>query len=704
VPTLLEHPVETLPGIGPTTGAHLRKRGYESVGDLLWLLPRGYDDQRRPTPIHALQDGDYVVVEGVVRRARSFPRGGHMGFEARLEAADGGPDTPESSGEAGYRELKLIWFRAIPGLGRRFVEGETVRVAGRVHDYRGTATMAHPESLAADTPGSIEPRYPEIPGVRRKTLRRAVRAAVDRAVAGVPDLIPSALRDEVGASTVGEALASIHIPDPATFDGDADIELTTPAHRRLALEELVLWELALRLRRASERGGVARRFEIEPAVTTACEAFPFELTEAQQGAVAEVSASLTKEAPMRRLLQGDVGCGKTAVAMVACAQVVAGGGQAVFLAPTELLADQHAETLRPTAEKLGLRLGVFTGALSRDQRRSMLDRMATGAVDLVVGTHALLSGELRFADLGLVIVDEQHRFGVAQRLRLGTRGSTRQPHLLVMTATPIPRSLALVLYAGLELTTIDAKPPGRIASTTKMVARAQRATVFRQIERALEADGRAFVVCPAISSSDDLIGVDRTFEEMQSHFGDGRVGQIHGRLSGDERRSLMSGFREGELQVLVGTTVLEVGVDIPAANIMVVEQAERFGLAQLHQLRGRVGRAGQRSACLLTFTEPLSADAEARLQVLCDSDDGFRLAERDLELRGPGHLFGYRQSGASGLQFANLARDRGLLQQAGDLADRIIGADSQLSAPEHAAALAAVARWERNAAVREDAG
>ncbi len=584
------------------------------------------------------------------------------------------------------------------------MEGQTVRVAGRVHDYRGVATIAHPESLAADAPGTVEPRYPELPGVRRKTLRRAVRAAVDRAVAEVPDLIPPALRAELGECRVGEALAAIHIPDPATFDAEANAEPTTPAHRRLALEELVLWELALRLRRASERGGVARRFEIEPAVRSACGAFPFELTEAQQRAIAEVSGALTNETPMRRLLQGDVGCGKTAVAMVACAQVAAGGAQTVFLAPTELLADQHAETLRPTAEELGLRLGVFTGALSKDQRRSMLDRMATGALDVVVGTHALLSGEIRFADLGMVIVDEQHRFGVAQRLRLGTRGSKRRPHLLVMTATPIPRSLALVLYAGLELTTIDAKPPGRVPATTKMVSRAERSTVFRQIERALQAEGRAFVVCPAISSSDELVGVDRTFDEMKARFGDDRVGQIHGRVSGQERRALMKAFREGELQVLVGTTVLEVGVDIPAANIMVVEQAERFGLAQLHQLRGRVGRAGQRSACLLTFGEPLSADADARLQALCDSDDGFRLAELDLELRGPGHLFGYRQSGASGLQFANLAKDQDLFQRASDVADRIIRADRDLSAPEHGTARAAVERWERNVAVREDAG
>jgi ATP-dependent DNA helicase RecG len=696
VPTLLDQPVETLPGIGPTTGARLRSRGYASVGDLLWLLPRGYDDQRKSMPIHALRDGDYTVVEGVVRRARSFPRGGRMGFEVRLEPRD------EPFEQDGYREIKLVWFRAVPGLSRRFAEGQTVRVAGRVHDYRGVATIAHPETLDADAPGAIEPRYPEVPGVRRKVLRRAVRAAVDRAVAQVPDLIPSRLRAEVGACTVGEALAAIHVPDPAAFDSEPD--RPSPARQRLALEELVLWELALRLRRASEQGGVARCFEIEPAVQSACGAFPFELTAAQHQAVAEVSEALSKETPMRRLLQGDVGCGKTAVAMVACAQVAAGGAQTAFLAPTELLADQHAETLRPTAERLGLRLDVFTAALSKDRRRSILDRLATGALDVVVGTHALLSGEVRFADLGLVIVDEQHRFGVAQRLRLGTRGSTCRPHLLVMTATPIPRSLALVLYAGLDLTTIDAKPPGRLPATTKMIPRVHRASVFHQIERALGAEGRAFIVCPAISSSDELVGVDETFDEMKAEFGECLVGKIHGRLPSEERRRLMRAFGEGELRVLVGTTVLEVGVDVPAANIVVVEQAERFGLAQLHQLRGRVGRAGQRSACLLTFGEPLSAEAEARLRALCDSDDGFHLAELDLELRGPGHLFGYRQSGASGTQFADLGKDQGFLRRAADLAERILAADPELSLPEHAAARAAIERWERDAAVREDAG
>ena len=695
MPSLLDHPVESLPGIGPTTGAQLRDRGFATVGDLLWLLPRSYDDQRTPTPIRELRDGEYAVVEGVVRRARSFPRGGRIGFDARIE-----DDSATDEGE-GYDELKLVWFQANPGLGRRFSEGTRVRVAGRVQDYRGAATIAHPETLSADAPGAIEPRYPEVPGVRRKALRKAIRAAVDRAAAAVPDVIPPGLRAEVGAGPLSDALRTIHIPDPERFDDDPDAP--PPGYARLALEELVMWELALHWRRASEKAGTARRFGTGP-VAEASKAFPFELTEAQRRAVEEIGGALDSETPMKRLLQGDVGCGKTAVALIACAQVVGGKSQSVFLAPTELLAEQHAETLRPTAEKLGLRLGFFAGALSKDQRRSMLDRMATGAVDIIVGTHALLSGEVRFASLGLVIIDEQHRFGVAQRLRLGTRGETHRPHLLVMTATPIPRSLALVLYAGLELTTIDAKPPGRVPSVTKKVSRKNRAKVFRQIERALDADGRAFVVCPAISESEDMVTVEQTFEEVAAHFGEERVGRVHGRLSSDERRDVMRAFAAGEYQVLVGTTVLEVGVDIPDANLMVVEQAERFGLAQLHQLRGRVGRAGQKSACLLTFEEPLTEDAEARLQALCESDDGFRLAERDLEIRGAGHLFGSRQSGASGLRFANLIEDRALLERASALAGRMLAADPELSLPEHAAARAAVERWQQEAAVREDAG
>ncbi len=696
MPSLLEHAIETLPGIGPRTGAALRERGYQTIGDLLWLMPKRYDDQRRPTPIDQIRVGEYAVVEGRVRATRRFPRGGHTGFEARLEAE-------EEPGEgSGYRELKVVWFRSIPGLTQRFEVGALVRVAGRVNEYRGVATMAHPEVLTKGGAGAIEPRYPEIPGVRRKTLRRAVRAAIDRAVHEVPDLIPQHLRAEIGIGAIGEALSSIHAPTPAVLDGNAGVPHA--AQQRLALEELVLWELALRLRRAQERGGAAQPFAPEPAVSKACAAFPFELTSAQRAAVAALGAGLNREEPMRRLLQGDVGCGKTAVALVACAQVAAGGAQAAFLAPTELLADQHAATLQPTAEKLGLRLGVFTGALSGDRRRAMLDRMATGALDVVVGTHALLSGEIRFANLGLVVVDEQHRFGVAQRLRLGSRDSKRRPHLLVMTATPIPRSLALVLYAGLEVTTIDAKPPGRLPATTLMLSRNKRPKVLRQLERALDADGRAYVVCPAIASSEELVGVDGTYAEMVDRFGTEVVGQIHGRLSGDERRALMRDFADGRLKILVGTTVLEVGVDVSAANIIVVEQADRFGLAQLHQLRGRVGRAGQHSACLLTYDEPLSEEAQARLQALCETDDGYRLAETDLELRGAGHLFGYRQSGASGLQFANLTKDRTLLRRAGDLADRILRNDPDLSASQHAIARAAVRRWERFAAVREDAG
>ncbi|MEM7137287.1 MAG: ATP-dependent DNA helicase RecG [Myxococcota bacterium] len=697
--SLLDHDVETLPGIGPRSAAILKSRGHESVGDLLWLLPKRYLDQRHPTPIHELEAGEYVVVEGRVRSARRFPRGRHMGFEVRIESEL--PVDSQEGYQEGYQELKLVWFRAVPGLTRRFEVGATVRVAGQVNDYRGVATIAHPETLAAESEGEIEPRYPDIPGLKRKSLRKAVRAAVDRAAHQVPDLIPEAQRVSRGLGRVGQALRSIHVPTDETVD--AGPGAAHPAQQRLALEELVLWELALRMRRAKEPAGAARAFEADPHVSIARNAFAFDLTAAQLAAVDALGRSLNSEDPMRCLLQGDVGCGKTAVALVACAQVVAGGAQAAFLAPTELLAEQHAMSLRPVAERLGIRLGVFTGTLSKHERRSMLDRMSTGAVDLIVGTHALLSGDIRFSSLGLLVVDEQHRFGVAQRLVLGVRDARHQPHLLVMTATPIPRSLALVLYSGLDLVVIDAKPPGRLPPKTVRVTRRDRAKVYRQIERALEAGGRVFIVCPAISESDGIVGVDAVAAEMGSRFGEDVVGTIHGRLGGDERRTTMRAFADGDIKVLVGTTVVEVGVDVPSANLIVVEQADRFGLAQLHQLRGRVGRDGQRSACLLTHPVPLTPEAETRLQALCETDDGFKLAEADLALRGPGHLFGYRQSGASGLRFADLG-DVALLSAASEIAGEILAEDPLLSRPENARAAAAVARWERFAAVREEAG
>lgn len=693
MPSLLDHDVATLPGIGEKSAAILRRRGHETVGDLLWLLPKRYVDQRTPVPIAALTPDTYAVVSGRVRTSRRFPRGRTMGLEVRLEPESGEPDRGE---------LKLVWFQAPPGLARRFDHGEVVRVAGEVKEYRGVLSMAHPELLDPGVLGGIEPRYPEIPGLRRKPLRRAVRAAVDRAAEHVPDLIPSDVRREMGLMGVGEALRTIHVPsddDTLSLKGGSE----HPAQRRLALEELVLWELALRIRRRKETGGSARAFSMEPRVSEARAAFSFELTDAQASAVERLGRALERDEPMRCLLQGDVGCGKTAVALVACSQVIGGGSQTALLAPTELLAEQHAESLRSVAERLGLRLGLFTGSLTKDQRRSMLDRMSTGAVDLVVGTHALLSGEIRFAELGLIVVDEQHRFGVAQRLRLGTRDASRAPHLLVMTATPIPRSLALVLYSGLDLVTIDEKPPGRIPPTTRMLPRTQRGTLHRQIERAIEAGGRAFVVCPAISESEDVIGVDAVAAELVGRFGPDEVGVVHGQLSSDARRDVMREFADGGVRVLVGTTVVEVGVDVPRANLMVVEQAERFGLAQLHQLRGRVGRKGQKSACILAHGAALTDDATARLEALCETDDGFVLAETDLELRGPGHLFGYRQSGASGLRFADL-RDMTLLERAGAIAGRILSEDPDLTRPEHAAACAAVARWERYGAVREEAG
>ena len=696
MPIALEDAVETLPGVGPVTGRLLRERGYGTVGDLVWLLPRRYDDQRTPTPIPSLVDGQYAVTEGVVRAARTFYGRSKRGFEVRVVAS-------ESEGSAG--ELKLVWFSLLPGLLSKLKAGARVRVAGRVRVLRGVPTIAHPEMLGSEGAGRIEPRYSEIPGIRVKSLRRAVCSAVGEAAAQVPDLVPEALRRVARLCTVAEALRQVHQPGPDLRDDELDALLggRSPAHRRLALEELLLWELALRTQTGSDVGR-AIAFDSGSVVETVSAALPFELTRAQHRAAKEILDDLALTRPMRRLLQGDVGCGKTAVAMIACMQVARGGAQTAFLAPTELLAEQHAATIEDAARQLGLRVALLTGSLSAGRQQAVRDRLCTGAADLVIGTHALLSPGVRFANLGLVIVDEQHRFGVAQRLRLSRRTTDTQPHLLVMTATPIPRSLALVLYAGLSLSTIDEKPPGRLPVTTRMVQRGDRSTVLRHVQNALRACGRAYVICPAVTGSSELIGVEGSVEEIGSYLGADRVGVLHSSVPADERRELMRAFAVGEIDALVGTTVLEVGVDVPAANIIVIEQAERFGLAQLHQLRGRVGRAGQRSACLLTYDEPLTEDARGRLEALCETEDGFVLAEKDLELRGPGQLFGYRQSGTGGLRFAALTRDTGLLEQARALADAMLAKDPELLRPAHANARKALERWSAQTPVSREAG
>ncbi len=711
-----QQPVERIPGIGQATGLQLRARGLNTLGELAWLLPLGYHDEREITPIARLQRGVRQVTEGrVVSASGGGPRGrGRRMAEVLIEDDGGGTGLGSSVGTRRAR-LRLVWFRAPPGLLARFHEGARFRVAGLVEQFGGAPSMTHPqtERLSGSEKAAargVVPRYALVPGVAPRVLARAVAHAVERCARALPDAIPERLRTRDGIGRIGEALAALHAP-PA---GLAVSELepwtngTTLHHGRLALEEFFLLELALHRRRAEEQGVLAEPLQAgAQAQERARSALGFALTSAQERVVAEITADLAQQKPMRRLVQGDVGCGKTAVALLAAAQAIAAGAQVAFMAPTEVLAEQHFRVLAPVAQAMGLSVALTLGGERASHRRSTRKALEEGRVDLVVGTHALLSEGVRFARLRLVIVDEQHRFGVGQRLRLADKSAGVAAHLLVMTATPIPRSLALALHGDLSASVIDELPPGRVPPVTRAYPVTERDEAYRQLERGLLAGGQAYVVCPSIEPNEEtgLRSALETFEELQTRFASHGVALLHGALGAEARAGALERFASGQARVLVSTTIVEVGLDVRTANVMLIENAERFGLAQLHQLRGRVGRAGQRSACLLVH-EASSEESQARIAVLCESHDGFRIAEEDLTLRGPGELFGRKQSGLPGFRFGDLRRDLPLLQRAQGLARELIELDPELRLEEHAgarAALAMLAEGDR-AVVKEEAG
>jgi ATP-dependent DNA helicase RecG len=703
-----ERPVEALSGVGPALGLALRARGVRTAGELAWLLPLGYHDERTVVSIAQLREGERQVSEGRVVSARVQPRGrGRRVAEVLLESID-------APGQGGAR-LRLVWFRAPQGLLARFREGERFRVAGLVERFGGAFSMTHPQTErlgggeAAQAAG-IVPRYPPVPGVPPKTLVRAVARAVALVAPSWPDAVPAELRAEHALPSLGDTLRALHAP-PAQLDAEALArwnEQRTEHHARLAFEEFFLLELALHKRRSEEFGVAGEALAERPQATArARAALGFALTAAQARVVEEICAELRTPQPMRRLLQGDVGSGKTAVAMLAAAHAISAGAQVAFMAPTEVLAEQHFRALAPLSQAMGLRAALMLGGERASHRRRARKELSEGRIDLVVGTHALLSEGVEFARLRLAIVDEQHRFGVGQRLRLVDKAGGLAPHLLVMTATPIPRSLALALHGDLQASVLDEMPPGRVPPLTRAYRSSERGEALRQLERGLDTGGSAFVICPAIEPNEET-GVRsalEAFDDLAARFARFGVALLHGQLAPEQKQQAMERFTRGEARVLVSTTIVEVGVDVPNANVILIEHAERFGLAQLHQLRGRVGRAGQRSACLLVH-EAASEEARERVRILCECSDGFRIAEEDLRLRGPGELFGRKQSGLPGFRYGDLRRDLPLLQRAQALAQALIARDPELAMPVHEGArraLAALAESDR-AVVKEEAG
>lgn len=654
----LREPVDRLPGVGPKTAAQLAVLGLHTVADLLLHLPFRYEDRTHLTPIASLAAEQEVLVGGRIVEV-------HAG--ARRRAL-----TSIIEDETG--RVLLRFFNAAPSLERAFVPGRRISCFGRPRPALLGYEFVHPQchfDAERPTETGLTPVYHSTQTIRQALLRRLIRTALERMPEELGRLLPGL--GVAGFATTADALRFVHSP-PATADCGALAGGCHPATRRLALEELVGFELRARRRRALRTQESAPVLAAPGTLVGALRAaLPFQLTAGQERALREVQADLGRAHPMRRLLQGDVGCGKTVVAAFAVAQAVDSGFQAVLMAPTELLAEQHYRSFARWFEPLGHPVTWLAGATGVRARRAALKALASGASQIVVGTHALFQQDVQFARLGLAIIDEQHRFGVGQRLALvgkGARGVV--PHQLFMSATPIPRTLAQTFYADLDLSEIRGLPAGRAPVVTAVLPAGRRGEIIARIKDACRSGRQAYWVCPVIDeSATELQAAASTAAQLRSELAGIEVGLVHGRMAPAEKEAVMRGFAGGAVGLLVATTVIEVGVDVPAASLMIVEHAERMGLAQLHQLRGRVGRGTTESHCLLLYAPPLSEHARARLQCLRETTDGFIVAEQDLALRGPGELFGARQAGHPVWRIADLVRDRDLLASAAVLADRL---------------------------------
>jgi ATP-dependent DNA helicase RecG len=653
-----------LKGVGPRIEGLLNKLvaprhqgAHARAIDLLWHLPVGVIDRARVPSIAQAKVGELATLE--VRVAEHRPGGGRRGARApyRVLVED----------ETGA--LELVYFKADPNYLKRLLPvGETRLVSGKVEAYDGWLQMPHPDHVASIEGGNalpvIEPVYPLTAGLSNTTLRKAIAGALHQ-LPTLPEWIDAGFLAKHDWAPFAQALTQLHAPQ-----GEADLLPTAPARVRLAYDELLANQLALAIIRQRLKKRSGRRLTAPGKVREKIAAdLPFALTGAQTRALAEIDADMAADTRMLRLLQGDVGSGKTVVALLAMATAVEASAQAALMAPTELLARQHLATISGFAETAGLRVALLTGRERGVARTKILDALKAGEIDILVGTHALFQESIAFRDLGLVVIDEQHRFGVHQRLALQAKGTGTGAELLVMTATPIPRTLLLTSYGDMDVSRLDEKPPGRKPIVTRTVPLERLDEVIDGVERAIEKGAQIYWVCPLVSESEvlDLAAAEERFAELRARFGE-KVGLVHGKLPGKEKDAVMARFASGDLSILVSTTVIEVGVDVPNATIMIIEHAERFGLAQLHQLRGRVGRGAAESSCILLYKQPLGDTARERLNVMRDTEDGFVIAEEDLRLRGGGEVLGTRQSGLPAFRIATLPEHQDLLQAARDVA------------------------------------
>jgi ATP-dependent DNA helicase RecG len=676
--------VTSLPGIGPRLGKLVEKLAGPLVVDLLWHLPFAVIDRRNAPEVAGAKPGEVATLTVTVDE-HLVPRNPRQPY--RVWCSD----------ESG--RICLTFFNAREDYLKKLLPvGEVRVVSGKVDVYQGEVQMTHPDHVVPlDQRESIlrvEPVYGLTAGLTQRPIQRAIAATVERA----PELAEwqdPAFLARNRWSDWKSSLTRAHAP----VEPD-DLSPLHPARARLAFDELLASQLAIALVRHHNRTVAGRATEGDGRLRRAAlGALPFDLTASQHTAVAEIAGDMAKPERMIRLLQGDVGSGKTVVALLAMLVGVEAGAQAALMAPTELLARQHHATIAPFAEAAGVRLALLTGRDGQKQRKETLQGLADGSIPLVVGTHALVQEEVEFADLALAVVDEQHRFGVHQRMALSSKGHAVD--LLVMTATPIPRTLMLAAYGDLDVSKLTEKPAGRQPVDTRTIPLERIGEVVDGIGRQIAAGARVYWVCPLIEESEevDLANVVERFRLLSARF-PGKVGLLHGRLKGAERDATMAAFAEGRLSIVVATTVIEVGVDVPAATVMVIEHAERFGLAQLHQLRGRVGRGAAKSTCLLLYAQPLGETAKARLAIMRETEDGFRIAEEDLRLRGAGELLGTRQSGLPDMRLADLAAHAELLAAARDDARLVIERDAGLQSDRGSALRALLYLFRRDEAVR----
>jgi ATP-dependent DNA helicase RecG len=651
--------------------ARLARLGLVTDHDLALHLPLRHLDLTRLTPIGQARAGDDVLVEGVVRRQDITGRGRRV-LSAELDDGTG--------------RLALRLFHFYPSQVRQLAAGQRVRAFGTLRSGLFGPEITHPTlrpvGPEAELSGRLTPVYPSAAGIAQAALRQAVTQALRRV--SWPDALPEAARQTLGLMRLADAVALLHEPDPKESRA-ALADRSHRAWRTVIFDELLAQQLSLRL--ARQRRGALRATPLPVAerAQALLARLPFALTGAQRRVWAEISADLAREMPMNRLLQGDVGSGKTVIAALAALQAVGSGWQVAMMAPTEILAEQHHRKLQPWIDASLARVARLAGSMRESDKRAVREAVAAGEIDLLIGTHALIQERVVFSRLGLAIVDEQHRFGVAQRLALreAATADERTAHQLMMSATPIPRTLAMSYYADLDVSVIDEAPPGRRPVVTKLVDMRRREQVVDALEGALHEGRQVYWVCPLIEESEalDLQTAIDAHALLAQRLAPWPVGLVHGRLPAAEKAATMTAFARGELRVLVATTVIEVGVDVPEASLMVIEHAERFGLAQLHQLRGRVGRGSTDSVCVLLYRSPLSDTARERLRIVFESQDGFEIARRDLLLRGPGELLGARQSGLPLLRYADLERDAELVEAARDVAARMLASDPAACQP-----------------------